>query len=65
MALGLAGAVAVGRVLEKLLIQTSATDPAVNLTGLLMLCAATVLACMIPAWKASHLDPLSALRVRR
>ena len=65
MALGLAGAVAVGRVVEKLLIETSAADPAVNLVGLLVLCTVTVLACTVPAWKASRLDPLSALRIRR
>ena len=65
VALGLAGAFAVGRVLEKLLIETSAADPAVNLAGLFVLCTVTILACTVPAWKASRLDPLSALRIRR
>jgi hypothetical protein len=65
MVLGLIGAVAVGRVLEKLLVETSASDPAVNLAGSSILCVFTLLACVIPAWRASHLDPLSALRIKR
>jgi ABC-type antimicrobial peptide transport system permease subunit len=65
LALGVAGAVAVGRIMEKLLIHTSAADPAVNMAGSLLLCMVALFACMIPAWRASRLDPLTALRFRR
>lgn len=63
LTLGLVGALAVGRVMENLLVETSATDPATNLAGSLALCVITLAACVVPAWKASRLDPLSALRI--
>ncbi len=62
LALGLVGALVLGRFLEGLLVSTSATDPAANLTGILAIVLITLLACLIPAWRASRLDPLSALR---
>ncbi len=62
LTLGLVGALALGRFLEGLLVATSATDPAANLTGLLAVVLITLLSCMIPAWRASRLDPLYALR---
>lgn len=65
LGLGVLGAVAVDRTLEKLLIHTSAADPAVNMGGSFLLCAVAFSACMIPAWRASRLDPLSALRFRK
>jgi putative ABC transport system permease protein len=59
---GLAGAVAIGRLLQSVLIQTAATDPA-TLAGIAALVAAVSLAaCFIPARRASRLDPLTALR---
>jgi putative ABC transport system permease protein len=64
LALGLIGALTVGKVLEGLLLETKATDPASNLIGMSVLCAITLLACLVPAWKASRLEPLSALRRR-
>jgi putative ABC transport system permease protein len=62
LALGLPGALMIGRVLETLLVETTATDPASNLGGSLILCLIMLIACVIPAWKASRLDPLTALR---
>jgi putative ABC transport system permease protein len=62
LALGLAGAMALGRLLENLLVDTQATDPATNLIGILTIIMMTLIACFIPAWRASRLDPLSALR---
>lgn len=64
LVLGLAGSVTLGRAMESLLLETKATDPASNLVGISLLCAMTILASLIPAWKASRLDPLSALRIR-
>jgi putative ABC transport system permease protein len=64
LALGLLGAWTVGRVLEKLLVETSAADPAVNGTASFVLCGIALAACVIPAWKAARLDPMSALRIR-
>jgi hypothetical protein len=62
--LGLLGAWTVGRVMEKLLVETSAADPAVHGTSSFVLCSIALAACVIPAWKAARLDPLSALRSR-
>jgi putative ABC transport system permease protein len=65
LALGLVGTLMLGRVLESLLLETKATDLASNLVGISVLCAITILACLVPALRASRLDPLSALRIRR
>ncbi len=65
LVLGVIGAVVVDRTLEKLLIHTSASDPAVNMAGSLLLCVTALFACLIPAWRASRLDPLMALRFRK
>ena len=62
--LGLLGAWTVGRVMEKLLVETSAADPVVHGTSSFVLCGIAVVACVIPAWKAARLDPMSALRSR-
>ena len=59
---GLAGAVAATRLLEGLLFSVSATDLRVyvGLSALLLTVAA--LACYIPARRAMHVDPMTALR---
>jgi putative ABC transport system permease protein len=60
--LGIAGAFAVTRVLSEMLFNVTATDPLtfIVISGLLILVAA--LACLIPAWRATKVDPLVALR---
>ncbi len=60
--LGLAGALALTRVMESLLFQVSAFDPIV-LTGACVLVATVgLLAGWIPARRASRVDPLTVLR---
>ena len=62
IAIGLAGAIAVGRALRSLLHGVSAHDP-LTLAGVCALVAAvSVLACYGPARRAAHLDPLAVLR---
>jgi putative ABC transport system permease protein len=62
LVLGIAGAVGVGRVLGSLLVQTSSTDP-VTLTGIsIVLLGASIVACIRPAYRATRLDPVAALR---
>jgi putative ABC transport system permease protein len=62
LALGLAGAIASGRLLEALLYNTSTHDPLV-LAGLtVVLAAVALLAAWLPARRASRVDPMIALR---
>lgn len=60
--LGLAGAAGVARLIRTMLYATEPTDVAVFavVSGLLVVVA--VAACMIPAWNASRMDPVQALR---
>jgi putative ABC transport system permease protein len=60
--IGVAGTFGVGKVLESLLIQTSARDPMTigSITALMI--AVSIAACIWPARRAMRLDPVNALR---
>jgi putative ABC transport system permease protein len=61
-AVGLAGALALTRLMESLLFEISTTDP-LTFTGLaLTLMAVSLAACWIPARRATKVDPIVALR---
>jgi putative ABC transport system permease protein len=62
VAIGLAGAFGVARVLAGLLYSTSATDPVVYASLALLLLSIAALACYIPARRAMRIDPMIALR---
>jgi putative ABC transport system permease protein len=62
LVLGLLAAFGITRVLTTLLIGVSPTDPATFITVALVLCAAGVAGCMIPARRAIRVDPVIALR---
>ena len=62
VALGLLVALALTRVLTKMVYGVSPTDPATFITLTLLLISVALLACMIPAWRAAKVDPLVALR---
>jgi putative ABC transport system permease protein len=59
---GLAGALAVGRLLQRFLIQTSPADPAILAGIAVLLAAVSFAAAFFPARRATGLDPLAALR---
>jgi ABC-type antimicrobial peptide transport system permease subunit len=62
LALGLAGALAATRALKSELFGVSETDP-LTFSGIaLLLTSVALLACWIPARRATQVDPLDALR---
>jgi putative ABC transport system permease protein len=61
LALGLAGAYGLSRVLTGVL-AVSPTDPATFATITVLLAATALAACLIPARRATRVDPLVALR---
>ncbi len=62
LALGLASALALTRWMEALLFEVKPADP-VTFGGIaLLLTLVALLACWIPAWRATKVDPMTALR---
>jgi putative ABC transport system permease protein len=62
LVLGLVGSVAAVRLVRSMLYETRPLDPAVFLLVSVVLLAVAGAACMVPAWRASRLDPMQALR---
>lgn len=62
LAIGLAGALAVTRVIASFLFDVPPTDPLTFGGALAALAAAALLAAWIPARRAAHVDPVKALR---
>ena len=63
MLVGLAASAGAARLIASMLYETKPLDPAVfvAVTALLVIVAAS--ACILPAWRASRLDPMQALRM--
>jgi putative ABC transport system permease protein len=62
IALGLAGAIALTRVMVSLLFEVKPTDPPTLIGVALLLAAVALLACYIPARRALSINPMTALR---
>ncbi len=62
LALGLAASAAAARLIRSMLYGTQPLDPTVFAAVAATLLLVAALACMVPAWRASRLDPMRALR---
>jgi predicted permease len=63
LVIGLIAATAVGQLIRSMLYGTRALDPAVYVVVSATLLITAILACALPAWRASRLDPMTALRM--
>jgi putative ABC transport system permease protein len=62
LVLGLAASVGVTRLITSLLFGTQPLDLTVFVVVSVTLLLVAALACLLPAWRASRLDPIVALR---
>jgi predicted permease len=62
VAIGLAGALALGRALSGMVFEVSPTDPLTLAAVSLLLLAVALAACLLPARRALRVDPIAALK---
>ena len=62
LVLGISGALVLTRLLSSLLFGVTTRDPATFVAIAALLSFVAILACYIPAWRATRVDPLEALR---
>ena len=62
LAIGIASAFALGRLLTSQLYQVSANNPALLVGASVLLAVIALLACLLPARRAALVDPVQALR---
>jgi predicted permease len=62
LAIGIVSAFALGRLLTSQLYQVSAHNPALLVASTMFLAVIALVACLVPARRAAHVDPIQALR---
>jgi len=62
LVLGIAGSAGVVRLIRAMLYETQPLDPMVFAAVSATLMAVAALACVVPAWRASRVNPVQALR---
>jgi putative ABC transport system permease protein len=63
LVLGLVASAGVAQLIQSMLYGTQALDPAVYALVSATLLLTAILACVVPAWRASRVDPMIALRM--
>jgi predicted permease len=63
LTVGLAASIAAVRLIQSMLYATRPLDPAIFAAVALTLLAVAALACLVPAWRASRIEPMQALRI--
>ncbi len=63
LGMGMAASLATTRIFQSMLYGTRPLDPAIFAAVAATLLAVAVLACLVPAWRASRIDPMQALRM--
>jgi len=64
LAIGIMAAFAVGRLIATQLYQVSAHNPALLAGATILLAMIALIACLLPARRATQVDPIHALRVQ-
>jgi putative ABC transport system permease protein len=62
MAIGIAGSIALSRSIQGMLFGVTATDPMTLVAVVATLLAVALVACYVPAWRATRVNPTMALR---
>jgi len=62
IAIGIAGSLALTRLMKDLLFQVSPTDPATFCGIAILFVTVALAASLIPAWRATRVDPMASLR---
>jgi predicted permease len=62
LGIGIGSAFALGRLIASQLYQVSAHNPALLVGSTLLLATTALIACLLPARRATHVDPIQALR---
>jgi putative ABC transport system permease protein len=62
LAIGLAGTVALGGVIQRALVNISSRDPVTILAIMILASSVAIAACVIPSRRAARIDPIAALR---
>jgi ABC-type antimicrobial peptide transport system permease subunit len=62
LAIGTAGAFVLTRSLSALLFEISPLDPLSYSAAVVLLALVSICACLVPAWRASRVDPIIAMQ---
>jgi ABC-type antimicrobial peptide transport system permease subunit len=65
LGIGAAGALVLSRLLQGMVFEVSTADPMTFLAMGLVLAATALIACSLPAWRASRIPPVEAIRHER